>query len=166
MKTKDIPYYSLIFGIFILLKLAFRQMDNDALLFLLAPTNSLIELVTNSTSLYENATGFYHEKHHIFFNKSCSGFNFWLLCFLMLSSAVLPYLASSSAKLLAIPAMLILAYIGTIFANTSRVIVSLFLEATPLGAYGWLHQAEGIFIYFFFFVLFYLGFKSILQRFF
>src|SRR5688500_15337695 len=95
MKTvklnNNLPYYLIAAAIFILLKFAFNLATHDELLFLLQPTDKLVELMTGSRSEYNTQQGYLHEELNILVDKSCSGFNFWVLSFLTYTYLALKY---------------------------------------------------------------------------
>ncbi len=124
----NIPYYLTAVGLFILLKFAFTLADNNDLTFLLTPTDKLVGLLTGSQSVYLADSGFYHDKLNIIIDKSCSGFNFWLLGFLVFTYLTLKYLDKPLHKILSVPTVLLCAYLLTIFVNTSRIFVSVIVQ--------------------------------------
>ncbi len=126
---KNFPYYLISMVLFILLKLGYTVADNDQLGFLLKPTDKIVGVITSSQSLYLAETGYYHEKLNILIDKSCSGFNFWLLTFALLVFLSLKYLPKHSYKAISIPASLVFAYIITIFTNTSRILASILIQS-------------------------------------
>ena len=89
--TKNIPYFLTAVGIFILLKFGFTIADTNTLTFLLKPTDKFVGLLTGSQSVYLSYKGYYHEKLNIVIEKSCSGFNFWVLGFLVFTYLGLKY---------------------------------------------------------------------------
>jgi len=126
--NKNIPYYLTAVGLFILLKFGFALADNNDLTFLLKPTDRFVGLLTGSNSIYFADKGFYHDKLNILIDKSCSGFNFWLLCFLIFIYLTVKYLDKPLHKVLSIPIVLFCAYLLTIFVNTSRIFVSVIVQ--------------------------------------
>lgn len=161
IKNKKIIYYLTTIAICILLKLYYSISDNSGLFFLLKPTDKIIEIVLNSSSQVMNNGGFFHAKLNILIDKSCSGFNFLIITFIMLSFAVSKILNSRTKKVLSFLILLVISYILTILVNSSRILLSVFLNnsVTKLFDYqlSWLHQAEGSFIYLFFLILIYLS---------
>lgn len=151
---KNIFYYILGILIFVSLKLAFSNADNDQIIFLIKPLNHMVSLLTESIATYNNQIGFFHQKLNITIDKSCSGFNFWMLSFIMLFFTVLKQIKKGLYKFLMIPFSLLITYTLTLFVNTSRILVSLFIEKTTQLNYLWLHQAEGVFIYLSFLIIF------------
>lgn len=158
-----LPYYLSTIGIFILLKVAYTQADPTDLQFLLYPTSQCIGWVTNTTATFIVDRGYLHENLQILIDKSCAGFNFMVLCFLMLSFLVYEYLKGAKQQVLALPGLLFVAYLLTLFVNSSRILFVIFLQRVGIhalvGQATWLHQAEGTFIYLFFLILIYLGFN-------
>ena len=129
MKTnKNIPYLLPAAGLFLLLKFGFMFARNDEPDFLLKPTSKLIGLLTGSSSVYLADSGYYHERLNIVIEKSCSGFNFWILCFLVFAYLAVKYFDKPLHKILTIPVALIGAYLLTIFVNTSRIFASVIVQ--------------------------------------
>ena len=143
--------------------------DNNDLKFLLNPTNYLVELVTNSSSQYNAESGYFHKELNIVIEKSCSGFNFLGLCFIMICFMLLSYYKSSTKKIFILPLALFFTYFLTIFANTSRIILSIsgqkaadnFISTRPHFV---LHETIGTFVYIFFLISCYLAINFILKK--
>jgi len=127
--NNNMPYYLAATGIFILLKFGFTFADNSNLTFLLAPTDKFVGFLTGSQSIYVSDNGYYHEKLNIAIDKSCSGFNFWVLCFLIFSYLMVRYFDKHFHKILTIPFALLGAYLLTIFVNTSRIFASIIVQS-------------------------------------
>lgn len=151
-------YYATILSVFMLLKHIYTLTDNSDLKFLLVPTNALVKLVTGSVPAYTDQRGFYYGNLAIVIEKSCSGYNFWIICFVMLSCSSLPFFSSHSAKIATVAAMLPACWLLTVFANASRILTALLVKGMFPGSsrqFPWLHQAEGIFIYLSLLITFY-----------
>ncbi|MDI9603964.1 MAG: exosortase K [Bacteroidota bacterium] len=146
--SKNVPYYLTAVGLFIVLKFAFTLADNEDLFFLLKPTDNLIGLLTGSRSIYLPDSGYFHENLNIIIDKSCSGFNFWALCFLLFTYLTVRHFDKTSSKIVTIPASLIGAYLLTLFVNTSRIFVSIVVQTqtnnTLLNRQPIIHEAIGI----------------------
>lgn len=145
--------------LFTLLKIIFRSMNNDDLQFLLYPTNLGIELATNSTAIYLPNSGYLHQSLNIVIDKSCSGFNFFLISFLL--SAYGFNRIKGLKFVLVILLAFVSAYLLAIFANISRILCYLVLlsENIPQRIDPeniWLHRAEGILVYLSFLIIFFL----------
>ena len=126
--NKNILYYFIVAGLFILLKFGFTLANTANLIFLLQPTSKFVGLLTGSSAVYLVDKGFYYDRLNIVIDKSCSGFNFWALGFLVFMSLAIKYFDKPLHKILAIPTVLIGAYLLTIFANTSRIFASIVVQ--------------------------------------
>lgn len=166
--NRDIPYYLAAAGLFILLKFAFTLAGNADLAFLLGPTAKLVELLTGSHSVLLADGEYYYEGLNILIDKSCSGFNFWVLCFLVFSYPAIKYPAGPLHKILAIPAALLCAYLLTIFANASRIFASVIVQAQTkvlfAGQQHLIHEAVGVITNLSFLVLTYYLIEKVLAH--
>ncbi|MBC7451705.1 MAG: exosortase K [Cytophagales bacterium] len=146
--------------IVILLKIAI-SIENDDLTLLLKPVDRVVSLITDSPSVYLTDIGYIHHDLHIVIDKSCSGFNFFIICFTMLSMLIVRQVNKGRHKVMLLPAVVTCSYVLTIFANSSRILISIFLThaAEFSKTYSWLHQAEGVFVYLFFLISIYLIFE-------
>lgn len=166
--NKNIPYYLTAVGLFILLKFAFTLADNNDLTFLTNPTSKLVGVLTGSHSVYLSENGYFHEHLNIIIDKSCSGFNFWVLCFLLFTYLTVKQFNKTLIKILTIPIALIGAYLLTIFVNTSRIFASIIVQtqinSTFLNKQHIIHEAIGIITYLSFLILAYLLIEKILRK--
>ena len=159
-------YYLCTMIIFMALKAWYTTAHHNQLLFLLNPTHLLVEAFTGSSAVYDAAVGYFYADLNITIEKSCSGFNFWLLSFVLFVFVALNHVQSQRSKLFVIPIMLGISYVLTLFVNASRIVTSIaansYTKEFMDHPITWLHQAEGTFIYLLFLILFY----SALQFFF
>jgi len=162
--NKSTLYYVLVLLGFIGLKFVYTITDNNMLLFLIKPTNSLVSMIQSSSWVYTNDAGFYHETLNIIIDKSCSGFNFMILCYTVFSFTFLKFIKQGIFQLLSIPVSLILAYIITILVNTSRISISILIEKKINLQLSWLHEAQGVFIYLSFLIGFYMVLNHLLTQ--
>lgn len=149
MRTnQNIPYYLTAIALFILLKFGYTVADNDDLSYLLTPTDKLVSLLTGSQSVYFPGDGYYHGSLKILIDKSCSGFNFWILSFLLLAYLTVKYFDKAIHKILVIPVSLLCAFVLTIFVNASRIYASLVIQTHTknvlLSQQHLVHEAIGI----------------------
>ena len=155
-------------GLFILLKFGFTFADNKELAFLLKPTDKLVGLLTGTHAVYLADKGFYHEKLNILIDKSCSGFNFWLLSFLVFTYLALKYSHKTLHKVLSIPTVLTASYVLTICVNTSRIFASVIVQSRTKIVFAneqhLLHEAVGVITNLFFLVLTYYLIEKILNH--
>lgn len=160
-------YFLICLLIFIGLKFIFPYLNTDSLLFLLAPTNKIISFIFNETYVYNSITGYFYPYLDMVINKSCSGFNFFFISFLMYSYLLIK--PEMIKKWFKIPFALILAYITTILANVSRIagyLIMMNMQSPrfPISEISWLHQAEGITVYLTFLIIAYITFNHIFNK--
>lgn len=153
-------------AIFLLLKVGYTQTSSDDLLFLLSPTNKLVSLFTGSTFSYIKGSGYFHPEFNILIEKSCAGFNFLILCFLICYNTCLQHITRVTKRWIALPIFLLFSYFLTIAVNTSRILISISLSASKntLTNISSFHQLQGTFIYLFFLLLSYLILKYLLNK--
>ncbi len=160
INNKNIPYYIIVFVIFILLKYAYTLADNNQLLFLLKPVNLFVSASTSSFSVFIPEKGYFHRHLNILIDKSCSGLNFWLIGFLMFSFLGLKYSQNQQKKLVVIPLALIVAYLLTIFVNASRIFILIVIQKKMYyftnSQLAFIHEAVGIITYLSFLILVYI----------
>lgn len=155
---QNIAFYIIALGIFILLKLLFASSETNDLIFLLSPTNKIVELLSGSPATFISGEGYFYENFNIIIDKSCSGFNFWLLCFVMLSFLTIKNFNKSWKKGLAMTASFVIAYIFTILVNSSRIFASIIIEKqfNSLTFHSIIHESIGIITNLTFLILIYL----------
>lgn len=133
----------------------------NQLRWILAPTTFLVELVTGSRFQFESYAGYISSDRSFIIAASCSGVNFLIAAFLMLSLRKLWTARSHSrSERLGwrfIPIAGLIGYLATLVANTVRISTALRLKELPQEI-SWLsgnqlHRFEGIFIYFGFLLL-------------
>jgi exosortase K len=168
--TGNIPYYLSAVGLFVLLKIGFTFADNGDLTFLLKPTDRLVGLLTGSQSVYLADYGFFHFHGQMNFviEKSCSGFNFWVLCFPVFAYLGLKYFDRHIHKALTVPAALLCSYLLTVFVNASRIVASLVVRNLTVGFFPGrqplIHEIVGITTCFTFLVLVYYLIEKCLKH--
>jgi exosortase K len=140
------PKYFTVILIFCLGKWWHQTATAEELLFLLAPTDALVSAAIGEAGVWQIGEGYLHPSHSMIINASCTGFNFFVLSFLMLSWLLLncwkAWWPLVAAFALALPL--------TILANTSRILtISLLSAAKPNGiSSGVWHEVQGAFVYF------------------
>lgn len=163
---KNIPYFFTAIGLFILLKFGFTLAENNDLIFLLKPTDKLVGFLTGSKSIFITGSGYFHEHLNIIIDKSCSGFNFCILCFLLFTFLTVKYFDKTLNKILTIPAALIGAYLLTIFVNSFRIFTSIVVQTQTkdilLYQQHILHEAIGVITNLTFLILAYVLIEKLL----
>jgi len=169
IQNKNLPYYITAIILFVLLKLVYIIADTFDLSFLIIPTNKIVGLLTGTSSLYVKGNGFYFENLNIVIDKSCSGFNFMLLCFLMLTFLSLKYFNKTIEKNAVIILSLTAAYIVTVFVNALRIFAAIIVQthADKMLAkrpHYFLHESVGIITNLTFLILIYLIAEKMLNN--
>jgi len=146
--NNNIPWYLLIITLFVLLKFSFSTANNDDILFLLQPINKLVGFLTGYSSVYSSETGFYYSQLNVLIDKSCSGFNFGIVCFIMLSTLFVRKINRVSRKIIAISTAFICSYIFAVFVTASRIYISIIVQRFytffPKEMHSILHQIIGV----------------------
>jgi len=139
------------------LKLFYSTASVDDLRWVLAPTASLVELVTGETFTFESHAGYMIGDRSFLIAAVCSGINFLIAAFLMLSLRRLWRGWWQPVNLALLPASLAVAYLTTIVANAVRIVGAIYLHRMDPDLV-WVnpdqaHRLEGIFVYFGFLLL-------------
>jgi exosortase K len=145
------------------LKQYYSTASANQLRWILAPTTTLVSIVSGESFQFESYAGYITSDRTFVIATACAGVNFLITAFLMLSLGKLWVKRSTEAAEAAklswrfIPTAALVAYLATLLANTVRITIALQLKRTPLqiGTFsrGELHRFEGIFVYFGFLLL-------------
>ncbi len=152
---KNLACYLLVVLIALGLKYHYSRAGSDALIWILAPTATLVELTGGTPFEYEAQAGFVNSDQRIIIAPSCAGVNFLIIAFCMAAFCGLHLFRRQVHKLLWLAASGLNAYFLTIVVNTLRINLSIYMY--QLDIYGdWftparMHRLTGIVIYFFFF---------------
>jgi exosortase K len=144
-----IPKYLAVLAIAVGLKAYYSTAAVDELRWILAPTATLVEWTTWTRFAYEPYVGYMSSDHRFLIAASCSGVNFLIAAFLMLS---LRQLWRGPAGWSFLLRSAFLAYLATTAANNVRISVA--MQMQDLGpVVEWLdaeelHRLEGIVVYF------------------
>ena len=165
---KNIPYYVVAILLFVLLKFGYTLADYNDLAFLLKPTAKLVELLTGSQPVYLSDNGYFYDQLNILIGKSCSGFNFWILSFLVFSYLGLKYFDKHLLKILMLPTALVCAYLLTVLSNTSRIFASVVVRNQTIIIFPdkqyLIHEIVGIITNLTFLILTYCLIEFLLKR--
>ena len=139
------------------LKLYYSTASVNGLRWVLAPTAFLVEIATGESFRFESYAGYMNGDHSFLIAASCSGVNFLITAFLMLTMVKLWNERFVDSSWTIILAAFGAAYLTTIVANTVRIAVALRLHRMGPGMI-WvnpeqMHRFQGIFIYFGFLVV-------------
>ena len=165
---KDIPFFTAAVIIFILLKFWFTYAGIDNLSFLITPSDKIFGLITGSQSVYIENSGYYHENFNIIIDKSCSGFNYLIICFLAFVFLFTSHFSIPVYKILVFPLSLFFAWVLTILVNSSRIYLSVIAYEKTINVLpnhqDLIHQITGITTYLFFLLMTYLIIDKFLKN--
>ena len=166
--SRGFIYYALIAVIFVALKSWYTTAGNEDLQLFLGPVSRITAMITNTSMIFNSETGYYFPALDIVIDRSCSGFNFWLICFVMIAVASVPYIKKHQHAVAGFAAILLLCYVLTCFVNTARILFALLLDrlfpAITPAQQRIVHEAEGVFIYLSFLIIIYLLFIYFIKR--
>lgn len=134
MKNK-IPIFLLVFILFFILKTWYSTSQLNDLSILLAPTNYLVEFILGQKSTYIEHSGYYFPTLNVLIDKTCSGFNFFLLTFSLFSILGVSKFTKYTQYVLILLSACILAYFLTVLVNNFRIYVSIFIEEGLLNSF-------------------------------
>lgn len=142
------------------LKFYYSNATADELLWILAPTTRLVELLSGRSFAFESYTGYMSSDHRFVIAVPCAGVNFLITAFLMLSLRVLWRARFQAANWSFLLISAALAYVGTLVANTTRICIALEIQRRSIEVDGLsgnqLHRLEGIVVYFGFLLLLFM----------
>ena len=158
VEKKNIPFYGIMGVFFVLLKYWYTVTDANGLFFLLYPIAKIVGFLLNAQPIPVPGNGFFFEYLNIIIDKSCAGFNYWLLCFLMTGFLSVKYFEGYRLKTLMVFGALLMGYGFAIFVNSARILVlitiqsqSLSLSENPL-----VHESVGVMVNLTFLAILYL----------
>jgi exosortase K len=142
------------------LKSYYSTATADELLWILAPTTALVEVLSGRSFAFESYTGYMSSDHKFVIAVPCAGVNFLFTAFLMISLRHLWRERFQGVSWRFLPIAALLAYVATLIANTTRICVALELQRRAVDI-SWLtgnqlHRLEGIVIYFGFLLLLFM----------
>jgi exosortase K len=142
------------------LKFYYSNATADELRWILAPTSSLVELLSGRSFAFESHTGYMSSDHRFVIAVPCAGVNFLITAFLMLGLRRLWRDRLQGVSWTFLPITAALAYIATLIANTTRICVALEIQRRSFEIDGLsgnqLHRLEGILVYFGFLLLLFM----------
>ncbi len=160
----NIFLFTIVFICAYALKYHYSTAETEDLKWILAPTATLVEIVTGKTFFFDNMKGYVNYNYMVSIAKPCAGVNFLIIAFCMSAFNIILKVRNTPAKCFALPGSFIALYMVTIFANTIRILIAIFLYTSNLSFGSFtpekLHRLEGIIIYFIFlFMLNYIVLK-------
>ncbi|HJT64815.1 MAG TPA: exosortase K [Pyrinomonadaceae bacterium] len=142
------------------LKFYYSTATADELCWILAPTTTLVELLSGTRFEFESYAGYITSDRTFVIAVPCAGVNFLITAFLMLALRRLWLGRFQPLGWRFIPVSAMFAYLGTLSANTTRICLALELRARSVEITGLtnnqMHRLEGIVVYFGFLLLLFL----------
>ena len=139
------------------LKAYYSTATANDLRWILAPTTTLVELLSGKRFEFESYAGYMSSDHTFVIAVPCAGVNFLITAFLMVALRRLWRDRFHAIKWQFIPFAAVLAYVATLIANTARIWLALELRARAVEVSGLtnnqLHRLEGVVVYFSFLLL-------------
>ncbi len=163
--NKDLVPATLVFISAVALKFWYQTASITDLKWFIEPTVLLVKWMSGLQFYFSPEHGFYNMDSSILITKDCSGVNFLIIAvtlsvFTRLSS---PSVISNIKR--SYPFIIFASFVITITANTARIMGAICLlpckdliSALNMGEF--IHQTEGIFVYLFFLIIFYLWLKG------
>lgn len=150
------------------LKFHYSRAGSDDLVWILAPTAGLVELISGTEFEHEAHTGFVGQGKRFVIAPACAGINFFIIAFCMSTFSGMQALKRHRSKLFWLGTAMLSAYLLTIVINALRIFVSIQTYTADFQL-GWLtpariHRLEGIVIYFFFLTLFYMIINKVIYK--
>jgi exosortase K len=165
--NKQLAFYFTLICIFVTFKLLYRYADHAHLNFLLKPVSVIIGFAMGFESIYNSEIGYFHPELNIIIDKSCAGFNFWLLSFMLFAFLTSTYFKKSKYLFVCIPIAFFVAYLLTIFSNASRIFVLLVVynqtKITYPNQQHLFHESVGVVTYLIFLVCTYYFINQFLK---
>jgi len=142
------------------LKFYYSNATADELLWILAPTTALVELLSGRSFAFESYTGYMSSDHRFVIAVPCAGVNFLITAFLMLGLRRLWRDRFQTVNWTFLPVTAALAYVATLITNTTRISIALAMQQRSVDV-DWLsgsqlHRLEGIVVYFGFLLLLFM----------
>jgi len=163
---KQIFFIVLIIAIVIIAKLFYQTATNNDLIFLLLPVTFIIEVFSLSNAVFSPQNGYFFANLNIIIDKSCAGFNFWIITFSVMAFLLIIKTKNVKMNFFYIIMAVFLSYGLTIFANSSRIFTLLFTDIyfKQFSNKIWFHEAVGVFVYLFVLISAYLFLDFILKK--
>jgi exosortase K len=133
-------------------KLAYSRLGPDDLRWMTGPTQALVGLLSGIDFTYETGYGYVSFARRLVIAKSCTGVNYLLAVFGLLTFTVVPAVSGRRTKLFLVGGLAACAYGVTVVVNALRIALGVALHEGGF-AWGWLsegrvHRLAGIVIYF------------------
>lgn len=134
------------------LKLFYPAANTEDVKLFVQPTAEIVSIVNNESFIHD-ARGFYFPQLNVLIDKSCSGFNFFIIALCVFVSIVPYHVLTKRQCSILMLSLVVVTYVITICVNTSRIVVAMFMlklePSMPWITQPWVHEAEGALVYLF-----------------
>ena len=131
-------FYVAAAGMAAAMKIFYITAGTGQLQFMLKPVSQIVSLFYNTDFFFDSSLGYVGHQLGIAISKSCSGVNYMIIVFLVLVFSYIHYFKTVKSKIIYFAAAFPAAYLITILANTSRIILS--IKVLDMG---WLYHPFG-----------------------
>ena len=150
------------------LKTFYSTASINDLRWILAPTTFLVEIVTGERFHFEGYEGYLNADYSFLIADSCSGVNFLIAAFLMISLMTI-WNREDRPGWKTFASSFLFSYISTLAANTVRISLAIKLHEMDGASVIWanpeqIHRFQGIFIYFGFLILLFVLLDRVQMR--
>ena len=151
MKTKIVVLLVAAFVAYTL-KRHYSEAGADALWWILAPTASVVSLVTGSIFTHVPGEGYLSTERLFLIEKACAGINFMIAAFALVTFALRHRAKTVRTGSGVLGAAILASYGAALIVNTARIIVAMWLVSHPvapsIATAADVHRLEGITVYF------------------
>ena len=147
-------FFILLALLFVGMKFIYTKLTVDELAFILAPVHLIVELVTGTNGTFVPGQGYLFSSLNIVIDRSCSGFNLWIISFVVIGFLAIKHGLTNSHRLLGILGAIGGSLVFTIAVNSARIL--LLIKLGDLAQIAWLHEGVGVLINLTFLILIYI----------
>lgn len=166
LSLPDVLIFIATLSLAVWLKLVLIGSGPADLAWLLSPTMHLVRAFTGLQFHFDAARGYINSDALVIVGTSCAGVNYLVIALCMTVFSFVPRFGRN--KLPAFAGLLLAAYAVTVMVNSFRIIggIALLRAAGKFNFImsGAVHEAEGIFVYFSFLMLYYAALLALINR--
>jgi exosortase K len=124
----------------------------DDLRWILSPTAQVVGAMTGTALGWQPQEGYFSRDRLFLIEKSCTGINFMVAAFGMLTFALLHRAGSGRSAARVLSVSLLASYLAVVLVNAVRIAIAIWLAAHPVATSTFsaagVHRVEGIVVYF------------------
>ena len=137
-------------------KSVFHFLTVDQLQFMILPVGYLVEIFTGLNGYYVPAYGFFIPEIKVVIDKSCAGYNWWVMAF---SLGVFTFLINNKRNISvrSVFNLALITFMITICINANRILFSILLPLPEHWVLESWHLIQGVMVFAFYLILWYLA---------